>query len=251
MEIKVDEIRTNYLVLGQGNPFLILHGWGSNSLKWQETGKILKEKGFKVIVPDLPGFGKSEEPKKPWSIKDYSQWLLHFIEKCPEIDEEKFYLLGHSFGGALAVFFALNNSEKIKKIFLVAAACIRRKTIKKKIFKTGAKFFKVFNFLPFYNLFRRAFYKFIIRKSDYPRLKGIMKQSYLQVIGKDLSSELESLDLPCVVIWGDKDDVLPLKDAYLIHKKIKNSKLVIIPGEDHDLEQRNPEILVQKILENI
>jgi len=80
MEIKVDEIRTNYLVLGQGSPFLILHGWGSNSLKWQETGKILKEKGFKVIVPDLPGFGKSEEPKKPWSIKDYSQWLLHFMK---------------------------------------------------------------------------------------------------------------------------------------------------------------------------
>jgi len=54
--------------------------------------------------------------------------------------------------------------------------------------------------------------------------------------------------VPTMIIWGEKDDVVPLKNAYLINRKIKNSQLVIIPKGDHYLEQKLPEKLSEIIL---
>jgi pimeloyl-ACP methyl ester carboxylesterase len=61
---------------------------------------------------------------------------------------------------------------------------------------------------------------------------------------------LPFIKVPTVIIWGDKDEFTPLEDAYFINKQIKNSKLVIIPGAGHDLNRKQPEVLVEKVLEN-
>ena len=69
--IKVGGLNINLKAKGEGKPLLILHGWGSSSDKWQKAGELISEKGYKVIIPDLPGFGKSEEPKTPWNLDKY------------------------------------------------------------------------------------------------------------------------------------------------------------------------------------
>ena len=58
MEVVANGIKTDYKIFGEGKPFLILHGWGSSSEKWQVVADEIAKKGFKVIVPDMPGFGK-------------------------------------------------------------------------------------------------------------------------------------------------------------------------------------------------
>ena len=136
-----------------------------------------------------------------------------------------------------------------KKLFLIASAGIRRKTLKKELLKRIAKFSNRFSFLPFYPFFRKVFYRLIIRKSDYQSTSGIMRETYLKVIAEDLSNILSEVSVPTVIIWGEKDDVLPLKDGYFMKEKIKNSELVVIPGAGHDLERKAPEILAQKIIE--
>lgn len=248
-EIIIKNLKTNYKIFGSGEHFLILHGWQSNSDRWQKVGELLSSK-FTLVIPDLPGFGKSQEPLTAWSLDDYVEWLLAFSEKIPDL-HNGFYLLGHSFGGALASKFAIKYNQKVEKLFLVSAACIRKNTAVKKLFYRISKIVKVFSFLPYYEQFRKAMYKFVVKKSDYPNLSGVMKDTYLRIISEDLSFKLPFLKVSTCIIWGDKDNLTPLSYAHVINKKIKDSKLIVIPGADHSLHRNVPEILAQKVLENI
>lgn len=241
-------VKTNYQVFGEGKPFLILHGWGSNSDRWVAVAEKISEKGFKVIVPDLPGFGKSDALLFPWNTNKYINWIESFVK---ELNLGDFYLLGHSFGGALASKIAIKHAQEVKKLFLVSAACVRKSYEKTKFYKGISKFVKLFYFLPYYGLFRKAVYKFIIRKSDYIYVEGIMKETYLNVIREDLSFHLPFIKVPTTIIWGDKDEYTPLKDGEIIAQKIKNSNLIVISGADHNLHKNQPEVLAEKVLENI
>jgi len=238
-------LKINYKTLGEGRPLLILHGWGSKSENWQRVGEFLIEKGLKVIIPDLPGFGNSQEPPQSWGLADYCQFIKEFVNS---LNLEKFYLLGHSFGGALAVKCSLEFPEKIEKLFLVDAACFRRKAFRKRLFYIIAKIFKIFSFLPFYSFFRKAFYKFIVGKSDYPYTEGVMKDIYLKIIKEDLSKILPQVQVPTIIIWGEEDKIKQIKEARLINQKIKNSHLEIIPSIGHNPHSEAPEKLSETII---
>jgi len=248
METVTNGVKTNYIEIGEGKPFIILHGWGSNSSRWIKEAEIISEKGFKVIIPDLPGFGESDKLANPWTDNDYVKWFEEFTKN---LNIEEFYLLGYSFGGALAAKISVKYPQRVQRLFLVAAALIRKKTTQKTFSSKISKFIKLFYFLPYYNLFRKAVYKFVIRKSDYVYTEGIMKQTYLNVISDDISFNLPFIKVPTVIIWGDKDQSVPIADARLVNEKIKNSKLVIIPGADHLMHKQLPELLSEKILENL
>jgi len=248
MEITINGIKTSYQSFGEGKPFLILHGWGSNSERWAEIAEKISAKGLRVIVPDLPGFGKSEPLPMPWNTNKYIDWIEKFVK---ELGLQEYYLLGHSFGGALASKMAVKHVQDVKKLFLVAAAVVRKKTAKKSFSAKLAKIVKLFYFIPYYSFFRKAVYKFIIRKSDYVYVEGIMKQTYLNVVGEDVSFHLPFIRVPTIIIWGDKDESTPIQEGYFIEKQIKKSKIIVIPGAGHDLNRKQPEIVVEKVLENI
>ena len=224
---------------------IILHGWGSGAKNWARVKEFLEKKGCQVFLPDLPGFGETPPPPKAWSLDDYVEWVRDFSEKN---NLSEFFLLGHSFGGGIAIKFALKYPEKIKKLFLVSSAAIRKKTIKKEILKKIASFFKRFSFLPGYNYLRKVLYKIFFRKSDYLLTEGVMKETYLKVISEDLSDILSNISVPTVIIWGKKDDIFPVKDAYFINQKIKNSVLEILPNIKHNPQTEAPEILAEKII---
>lgn len=248
MEKTINGIKTNYQVFGEGKPFLILHGWGSNIERWTPIAEEISKKGFKVIVPDLPGFGNSDVLTSAWNMNNYIKWLEEFVE---DLKINDFYLAGHSFGGALAVKLSINYPQDVKKLFLISAASVRKRTTGKKALKNIAQIVKKLSFLPFYNIFRKAFYKFIIRRSDYPYVDGLMKETFKNVISEDLAQFTGFIKVPTIIIWGDKDKSTPLEDAQFMNEKIKNSKLVVINGAGHALNKECPDVLVNKILENI
>lgn len=226
----------SYRVIGEGKPLLILHGWGSKSDNWLKVGELLAKKGLKVIIPDLPGFGRSEEPRGAGNLDDYSDFVEEFVS---QLGLNRFYLLGHSFGGSLAVKFSLQHPEKVAKLILVAPACIRKKGLKNKLFKFISKFFKIKT--PF---LRKLFY----RKSDYLSVQGVMKEIYLKIIKEDLTNILSQIKIPTIIIWGAKDKITPIKQAKLINSKIRNSKLEILSGANHDLNSKVPEKLAEIII---
>src|SRR3989344_8142648 len=139
-KVLVKNLEVNYKIFGKGSPMLILHGWGSKSDKWQKVAELLTEnpsagsgqENIMVIIPDLPGFGASQEPKQPWNLDNYVEWVNEFSQKVYELDGG-FNLLGHSFGGAVSAKFAVKYNQKVERLFLVAAACVRKNTFFKKV----------------------------------------------------------------------------------------------------------------------
>lgn len=235
-------LKTNYKTLGEGKPLLILHGWGSRSGNWQKVGEMLAKNGIKVIIPDLPGFGQSDKPQTAWDLDDYCDFVEEFVKV---LNLDKFYLLGHSFGGEIAVKYNLRFPEKIDKLFLVSASCIRTRNLKKKLLYILSKVFKIFSFIPF---LRKAFYRFVVGKSDYLSTEGVMRDTYLKIIAEDLSNILSQVQADTIIIWGEEDSITPISDARKINSKIKNSKLEILSGFDHDLNLKGPEELAEAII---
>jgi len=231
---------------------LILHGWGSNSGRWQRVKKLFEEKGIEVLVLDLPGFGVTLSPQKAWSRDDYINWIF---QKVKERNWQKFNLLGHSFGGGLAVKLAANFSEKVDKLILLSPAIIQRKSIKTYLFYyisyLGKKVFSLPGFKILYPLAEKLIYKLAGTK-DYYVADGMMKET-MKKIGKEepLEMILGRIRVPTLILWGKKDDVLPVKDAHYIKEKIRDSELKIIPKAKHSPHREASEELAEIIVQFI
>jgi len=224
----------------------ILHGWQSSKEKWDRVKEHLEKSGIRVIVPDLPGFKEENKINKPWNISDYVEWFERLIN-----DQDKFFLLGHSFGGRVSIKFAARNPERLKGLILVSSAGIKKKIPGLLKFVKKLRFF---SFLPGYNFFRKLFYRFILGKTDYLLAKGNLRETFKNVINEDLTPYLEKIKVPTLIIWGEKDRTTPISDAYLMKEKIKGSRLEILENIGHTPYLENPKVLSQKIkdfVENI
>lgn len=226
---------------------LILHGWGwpASVPQWSRVKQSLEKSGYNVLVPDLPGFGSSLRPSHPWTIDDYAAWVNDFCEKQ---GLSQVFLAGHSFGGSVATKFSIKYPEKVKKLILIDSAGIRRKRFKKELQKAVAHFLNKFSFLPLYGFMRKAAYRILFRQTDYLLTEGVMKQTYLQVLGEDISGIFSQITVPTLLVWGEKDGITPLRHADFIKKQITGAKLEIIPNVRHNPYKEAPEILVEKIL---
>ena len=226
---------------------LILHGWGSCAKNWQRVKDGLENGGYRVFVPDLPGFGDNPPLEKAWLVDDYVEWVKDYGEKN---NISQFFLLGHSFGGNIAFKFALKYPERIEKLVLVDPALIRVKNAKREIMAKMAKILKLFAFLPFYCSVRKIFYRFIVR-SDYPDTEGSMRETYLRVVKEDFSGLVSDISVPTLLIWGERDKITPLKDGYFIKERIARAALEVLPGVGHSSQSENPELLIETILKHL
>jgi len=227
--------------------FLILHGWGSKAKNWENVKKILEEKGWEVKIPDLPGFGENLTMKKPFSLDDFAEWVKKYT-KTQNLN--KFFLIGHSFGGAVAVKYCLKYPEDVEKLILVNPALIRKRDFKKKVISKILSFFKIFSFFPFFEKIKLFFCK-VFLKSDYYQTSGVLRETYLKIIKEDLSGFLPKLKVKSLIIWGEKDKITPLKYGILIKKLIPQSKFIILKKISHNPHTQSPEILVKSLLNNL
>ena len=226
---------------------LILHGWGwpASVPQWAKVKELLERGGYKVFVPDLPGFGNAVRPPEPWTINDYVEWVNDFCEKN---NFPPGFLVGHSFGGSVATKFSIKYPEKVKKLILVDSAGIRKKRLKKEVQKAVAHFLNTFSFLPFYGFFRKIAYRTLFRTSDYLLTEGVMKKTYLNIIGEDISGYFSRITVPTMLVWGGKDGITPLQHAHFIKEQIAGARLEIIPNVGHNSHRESPELLVEKIV---
>jgi pimeloyl-ACP methyl ester carboxylesterase len=251
-QILVDGLKTNYKITGEGKDILILHGWGASSDSWLEVQKMLADKGYRVIVPDFSGFGKSITPLSPWGIKEYADFISKFIDK---LNLEKIILIGHSFGGRISIRLTLLCPEKIEKLILCNSAGIKPKPgIKTSLVFVVAKIFNA-SLSPKYfakirEPIRKNFYRFL-RKKDYLKAEGVMKEVMKKVLKEDLKPELPGIKKETLIVWGDKDKMVPLNYAYTFKNKIKDSKLEIMQGIGHSPHLEKPTELVKIILKFI
>jgi abhydrolase domain-containing protein 6 len=221
----------------------ILHGWSYDTKKWQPLLNSLS-KYYDPVLLKIPGLTK--KIIKPWTIKDYTNWL----EK--ELAEEKnIYLLGHSNGGRLALSYILKHKKRVAKLILIDSAGIHHKDIKKVVkrvlFKSLAKMGKK---VTKSEKLKNLLYKFA-RESDYNQAPEVMKRTMENLINVDLTNDLDKIDTKTLIIWGEEDKTTPIKDAYLFNEKLKNSKLKIIKNAKHSPQFTKVDIVSKLITDFI
>ena len=242
-------MHTNYT-----NTIIILHGWGSSAEAWQKPKALLEEAGYSVFVPDLPGFGKEPAPEKAWEVSDYADWVL---DKFGKFDQ--FVLIGHSFGGRIAIKLAAQHPEKIEKLILTGAAGIRFISFKEKfkvgvyelVCQAGAWFFFIPPLTLFRPLVRKILYWLAGTKDYYKATDPVIKKTFKMVIAEDLTVFLKEIKAPTLLIWGKKDFMIPLKHAELMRKNILSSELKVIKEAGHQLPYQRPEIFTEEVVKFI
>ncbi len=235
MNTTVKDLKTSYFEKGDGEYIFILHGWGTSKEVHEDMANIMATK-YKVIALDLPGFGKSEEPKEPWTIDDYVEYIADFIS---HFKPKKVTLLGHSNGGRIIIKLA-NKKDlpfDIDKIILVGSAGIKPK-------RTYKYYFKVYTYKTIKFLLSHQPLKFFLPNAleefknkagsaDYKQASDIMKRTLTLCVNEDLTPILKNITQETLLIWGENDTATPLSDGKIMEQNIKNAGLVTLKNAGH------------------
>ena len=219
MKIKIQDLNVNYIQYGEGKDILLLHGWGQNIEMMKPIGDNFSDK-FRITILDFPGFGESEEPKEPWTIEKYVKLLEEFTKK---LDIKKPIVIGHSFGGRVAIKYSARNL--IDKLVLFGSPCIR---IQESL-PLYVRILKGIKKLPGMNSIGEYMKKYIGSR-DYKAASPIMRQTLVEVVNEDLSKYAREIEQPTLLIWGENDDEAPLSDAKELEKIMIDAALIILPG---------------------
>lgn len=239
MKIIVRNIALEYEDQGTGQVLLFLHGWGDSAQTFSALKNYLPS-GYRFISLDFPGFGQSEYPGGDWELSDYVTLVRDFLDKLSIKPEA---IIGHSFGGRVAIKGLAQNILPASKLILIASAGVSdRKSAQNIFWQPFTKAFKLVFSLPGLNNFqgglKSRFYKLI--GSDYYSA-GKMKGSFVKIINEDLSQIAPSINIPTLLIWGKGDTATPLADGVTLSKLIPNSRLETIPGAGHFVHSEKPE----------
>lgn len=224
---------------------IILHGWGLKGSVYKELAVMLQKSGHKAYILDFPGFGTEPLVNNHMVLDDYVAFLKKFIEKNKL---KKPILVGHSFGGRVAIKYAWKYPEDTTSLILTGVPLIRHTTLKKKIAYicavVGGKTLKM---LPKET---RAFMRKVLYASigewDYYKA-GPLQQVFKNIIGEGLTFYAKDIHVPTLLVWGKNDKIVPASDIEKIKKYIPQATSVIVEGEDHKLPYLNPRLFFDAI----
>lgn len=253
-EVTIGTIKTTYLLCGNGEPVIFLHGAGAGAVTWYPSIHTIS-KNFKVVAPDIVGYGESDKPDAPYNRPYFSKWLKDFLK---ELKISKAHIVGLSQGGAIALQFAIDNPEMVDKLVLVDAAGL------------GAKvsFWPLIGML-WMNSFPSAMSNrfnssYILHKPinrdpnhiDYSiyvlKSKGgkkAFKQGRGTAVSKIPEELLKQIENETLIIWGKDDKLFSVEYGEAAAKIIPNAKLHIIQDAGHLPLMDQPEIF-NKILDD-
>lgn len=236
MDINVGGLNISYKISGEGDKdVVILQGWGTDMSVYDSVAAALPL-SCRAIQFDLPGFGKSEEPKEAWNVDRYTDFFIEFMSA---LQLKKVSLIGHSYGGRVIIklFSRKDLPFEVDKVILMdSAGVLPVRTLKQKINIRKYKILKsIFNTKLFYALFPELVEDWRMRQGseDYRRATPIMRQNLVMAVNEDLTPYLPAIDKDCLLIWGDKDTATPIRDAHIMEEKIPKAALVVFEGCGH------------------
>ena len=224
----------NVVRLGDGkNPIIMLHGWGVSHKTLYPLGELLSL-DTDVHLVDLPGFGASSQPEGVWGSYEYATRMIRYMD---DNGIEAADIIGHSFGGRVAIMMASRYPERVGKAVLIASAGI----IPKRSFRKNCRISAIKAMRALVKGTDAVFKTSLFRNRFVPRYAsrdylaaGDMKDILVKTVNEDLSEEAVSVKAPTLMLWGDKDLETPLSCGQRLNDPIVASTLVTLQGKDHN-----------------
>jgi pimeloyl-ACP methyl ester carboxylesterase len=231
--IALGDVRVRYRRAGQGEPVLILHGWGASIEAMRMIFDELSRQ-FDAVVIDFPGHGQSPEPPVAWTVSDYANLVRDLMWRL-EIPSAHF--VAHSFGCRVAIKIAAETPELARRLVLTGAAGVpprrtRRQRFRLALARAGKRIKATLGegALARWLETRWIYY---VASADYARAAGVMRATLVNVVGEDLTASLSRIKAPTLLIWGSRDLDTPLSSGRLMQWRIPNSELVVLEGGGH------------------
>ena len=220
----------DYFEFGEkGKPIVFLHGWQQDKKSFSPLAPFLFKKNH-LLMPDLPGFGKSEAPPDSFNSFDYAREITNWI-KSKKL--KNIVLVGHSFGGKIASLIAANTPDLVDKLILIASSGIPEK-----------KFY--YPYLKWLPKKIRTLFSPMLQSQDYKNA-GRLISIFKNVVQEDIRDSFIKIECPTLIIWGRQDRQLPLSMGKSINGLIKNSQLKIVDS-DHFPFFEQPEKIAEDII---
>jgi pimeloyl-ACP methyl ester carboxylesterase len=235
---QINGLNFHYRVSGDGDPLILMHGWGCNASTVASIEKTAAQT-HRVFNIDFPGFGSSTEPTEVWGIEQYTSFIEEFARLKGIVNP---VLIGHSFGGRVGILYA--SRQPVSKLILVDAAGVKPKRSMKYYFRVYS--FKTAKWIAYHTMPRAKADVIVDRwrakrgSSDYSQSSTMMRSILSRVVNEDLCHVMKDIKAPTLLIWGENDNATPLADAKKMEKLIPGAALVSFPGCGHYSFLDNP-----------
>ncbi|MBD3883671.1 alpha/beta hydrolase [Phormidium tenue FACHB-886] len=242
-QINLPEYETVYLE-GKNTcnaaPVLFLHGWTISTSPYRSS-LILLSQEYRVIAPDLPGFGKCTYPS---SVPDHAGYVNCVAAFLKTLNIEKVHLIGHSGGGAVAIALAATLPALVKSLTIVDSTgiplgalplVVRRRLVGMMMQTPKVKPMALLQFTQSL-LHNTAFHT-----------ENLIQSAWL-ALDKDLQSLMPQIQAPTLVLWGERDRFIPLELGYKFAQSIPNAQILVAEGEYHEWAIFRPQRFVPFVL---
>ena len=215
---------------------LLLHGWNwKNYTKltkskdaWDNRMKLVQElqSEYDVYKLNFPGFCGEPEPEKAWNLGDYAKFVKDYLEKNNlEVD----YILGYSFGGAVAIKYNSLYDEN-QKLILISPAIVRNADKSKKMIKTPAFMRRI------RNVIRDLYLKYVVKNQYMINGTKFLNESYQTIVREELFDTLKNMKPNKInIIYGSLDNQVNPSYVYDNASNELKEKIFIIEGGGHDI----------------
>lgn len=281
-EVSINGRKITYFEEGEGPPFLIIHGWAPRAASlFFEFQKLLANYGYRVILLNLPGFGRNGFFPFKWGMNEYIKCILDFADK---LNLDKFSLIGHSLGGTMSIRLAITYPERVKHLILLSPGIIPGTNLI--IFVLGWRLFTIFLhgwlatikigefFLSLFTVIFKNSSLFIIKLVRIGKvvywLENYSKRTSRKIMGwlnslrfryrlvkilkfvtgsENTFSSLPELKHHVLTIWGERDYNFDWSARFM--GRIPNYDFKIIPRVGHEFHKDVPEKTVELIMDFI
>ena len=264
--VDVDGLHLHYQQFGERTDpvMLLIHGYTSSTFVWKTVAPEFAERGFQVIAVDLVGFGFSQKPAWfDYTIQSQARVLSRFMNR---LGIGKATVVGSSYGGAVASMLALDYPERVEKLVLVDAVCndeaLAHPLLRLAQVPVIGEVFSAFL------VDAKPFIKHRLRNTLAPenhdlitpdRIDGIRrplkaKDAHHSVLATArnwnacrIEQDAQYITQPTLIIWGDADNVIDIKNGKLLHEAILNSRFIIFKNCGHVPQEEKPEAFVEVV----
>lgn len=253
-------------------PLILIHGLGNEADTWRHVIPRLSER-FRVIAVDLPGFGRSDKPRRAYSVPFFCDALFELLDA---LGIARAGLVGHSLGAVIAHFAALLRPDRVERLVLVAGSLfapsqkLDAATLLFLMPGVGERLYRRFqkdpdaayrSLEPYYSrldglpeserefLYRRVNER-VADEAQRRAFFSALRRLALWLPGQQrgLRERLANLAAPTLVIWGEADRINPMANGQALAAVQPSARLVVVPGAGHNVQEEAPEAVAEAIL---
>lgn len=253
--ITIDENKIRYLDSEtSGNTMVLIHGLGASAERWEYVIPYF-QKHFRVVVPDLIGFGYSDKPLVDYTTEFFTEFLKKFLDKMAVSNP---IIVGSSLGGQITAEYTLNNNDSVQKLILVSpSGVIKNSTPALDAYVMAALY-------PNQDTAKNAFEMMsgaskeidpkiiegFVERMQLPNAKMAFMSTLLGLKNSQIITEkLSSITVPTMVIWGELDPVIPVKYADSFVSRIRDCRFYRMDACGHTPYVEEPGKFVKIVMD--